>query len=57
MLLEKSSLSLSSCFKSRLLVFVWVDCEALTLPRAVWIMVLRLIALTTKVRSSNVRQS
>lgn len=56
MLLETPSLSLCPCFKGHLLVFVRVDYEALTLPRAVWILMLRLVALT-KVKQSNVRRS
>lgn len=43
MLLEIPSLSLCSCFKGRLLVFVWVDCEVLTFARVVWMLMLRFI--------------
>lgn len=56
MLLETPSLSLWPCFKGHLLVFVRVDSEALTLPRAVWILMLRLVALT-KVRQPIERSS
>lgn len=56
MLLETLSLSLCSCFKGRLLVFAWVDCEVLTLSRAVWMLMLSFIALI-KVSPSSVCRS
>lgn len=56
MLLETLSLSLCSWCRGRLLVFAMVGCEVLTLPRAVWMLMLSFLTLT-KVSKSSVCRS